>query len=62
MIELEEIDEPLNREEFLDAVNRLYESTVPPNKEVLMLKHLKTEVQDSNLTFNVSWDFLLTFI
>jgi hypothetical protein len=31
MIELEEIDEPLNREEFLDAVNRLYESTVPSN-------------------------------
>jgi hypothetical protein len=39
LIELEEINQPLNMSEFADALNRLYESSSIPHKDILLLKH-----------------------
>jgi hypothetical protein len=36
--ELEQLGEPLDRAEFLNAISRLYESVPLPQKEVLLLK------------------------
>ena len=37
-IELEEIGQPLDQEEFIGALGRLYESLTLPQKDVLLLK------------------------
>ena len=44
LIELEELNEPLDAEEFCDALNRLYDSVSLPTKEVLLLKRAKRQM------------------
>jgi hypothetical protein len=38
LIELAEVQEPLNFSEFYNALNRLYETLPLPQKEILLLK------------------------
>lgn len=44
LIELEELNEPLDAEEFCDALGRLYDSVSLPTKEVLLLKRAKQQM------------------
>lgn len=39
LIELEELGQPLDEEEFTDALTRLYDTLALPQKECLLLKH-----------------------
>ena len=41
LIELEELNEPLDLEEFTDALGRLYDTVSLPTKEVLLLKRTR---------------------
>ena len=41
LIELEELGEPLDSEEFCDALGRLYDTVSLPTKEVLLMKKTK---------------------
>ena len=47
-IELEEIGQPLDQEEFLGALGRLYESLSLPQKDVLLLKKDLHQKQTQN--------------
>jgi hypothetical protein len=47
-IELEEIGQPLDQEEFLGALGRLYESLSLPQKDVLLLKKDLNQKQTQN--------------
>lgn len=50
-IELEQLGEPLDKTEFLNAVGRLYESVALPQKEVLLLKRKpKMRMQEFEFT------------
>ena len=47
-VEMEELSQALDAEEFIDAVGRLYESLSMPDKNVLLLKPTKRERSASN--------------
>ena len=47
-MEMEELSQALDGEEFIDAVGRLYDSLSLPQKNVLMLKPDKSERSHSN--------------
>ena len=56
LIELEEINQPLDEGEFSDALNRLYESSSLPYKEILVLKDQvkRSKHVNKQCTFKVS--------
>ena len=47
-MEMEELSQALDAEEFIDAVGRLYESVSMPEKNILLLKPSKRERSMSN--------------
>lgn len=55
LIELAEVEEPLDFQEFSSAMNRLYDSLTPPHKDILLLKTgSKQTTKDKNCSFQVS--------
>jgi hypothetical protein len=57
LIELEEINQPLDEGEFGDALSRLYDCSTLPHKEILLLKDLSLKRKNDGYkecTFKVS--------
>ena len=53
LIELEELNQPLNQSEFTDALERLYENVSLPMKDILLLKSKKV-IKTATPSFTVS--------